>query len=99
MVVSATSNNRSERIRSFKMIKKSEDQLGDCSDQLIKKLFKIHVDYLNDKDEKVVQAVEESLITLIEFKKNLIDKYLDQIIPIVFLLLLIIIVVAQYGKL
>ena len=65
------------------MIKKSEDQLQECSDQLLKKLFRLHVDYLSDKDERVVSAVQESLMILISYKPNLVDKYVDSLIPTV----------------
>jgi phenylpyruvate tautomerase PptA (4-oxalocrotonate tautomerase family) len=81
--VSAMSINAGERIRSFQMIKRCEDQLSDCSDQLIKKLFKVHMDNLNDSNQSIVVAVEDSLLNLIQYQNSLVDKYLDQIIPIV----------------
>ncbi|CDW80330.1 clip-associated protein [Stylonychia lemnae] len=81
LVVSAQSSNLNERVRSFQMIKNSEDQLQECSDQLLKKLFKIHLDYLQDKDERVMVAVQESLLTLVQYKHTLVDKYLDSMIP------------------
>lgn len=70
------------------MIKKCEDQLQDCSDQLIKKLFKVHMDNLNDSNDQIVEAVEESLLALIQYQNSLVDKYIDQVIPIVSLLFL-----------
>ena len=65
------------------MIRKCEDQLQDCSDQLIKKLFKVHMDNLNDSNQKIVEAVQDSLLGLVQYQNTLVDKYLDQIIPIV----------------
>lgn len=44
-------------MRSFNKISKSGDQLSDCSDQLIKKVFKVHIDFLSDENLKVVKSV------------------------------------------
>eukprot|EP00347_Sterkiella_histriomuscorum_P017130 403350553 len=81
LVVSASSSHWKERLRSFQVIRNSEDQLQECSDQLLKKLFKVHVDFLQDKNENVIVAVQDSLLILIQYKPSLVDKYLDQIIP------------------
>lgn len=65
------------------MIRNSEDQLHECSDQLLKKLFKVHMDHLQDKNENILMAVQESLLVLIQYKPTLVDKYLDHIVPTV----------------
>lgn len=40
------------------------------------------MDFLTDKDDRVVIAVQESLQTLIQYKPNLIDKSVDDLVPV-----------------
>lgn len=54
----------------------------------------MHLDNLSDSDEKLVIAVQDSLITLIQYKMNFLDKFLDEIIPIVSLTPLLTAIVA-----
>jgi hypothetical protein len=77
-----------ERVRSFQAMKRcGEEQLHECSDQLLKKLFKLHIDHLSDAytatpdQQELIIAVEDSLITLIQFRSRLLDKFLDDLIP------------------
>jgi hypothetical protein len=57
--------------------------MQDCSDQLFKKLFLLHIEKLQDPSENVIRAVQDSLVILILYSKNLLEKYLDQIVPTV----------------
>lgn len=41
------------------------------------------MDHLQDKNENILMAVQESLLVLIQYKPTLVDKYLDHIVPTV----------------
>lgn len=71
-----------EKIEEFidgQLQKESEKEV--LSQAMVNKIIELHIDHISDTHFKVIAACSESLILLLEYKKQEIFKYLDKLIP------------------